>query len=346
MIHRKVLEDRGPLSIVMVLKGLLLLVAVIVIGTMGYMIIEKWGITDAFYMTVITITTVGYREIREVSEQGRIFTIILIFMGMGILAYTLGMVAQTMVEFQLSSIFGRRKMGSEIKKLKNHYIVCGYGRIGKIISQELMLNRIHLIVIDNNPELKRTLEQNEMPYIIDDATNEDVLIEAGIERAKGLVSAVPSDSDNLFITMTARGLNRELYIISRAEEEHSRKKIIRGGANHVALPHHIGGQKMAHMLIKPAVTQFLESTVNYKGIEVQMEELLVAEGSALDGVTLEKSGIRQKMNVIIVAIRKKSGEMFFNPFSHSRIETGDILIALGPMDDLRKLAGIAAGIGA
>lgn len=320
-----------------------MLIGILVLGTAGYMLIERWELLDAIYMTVITITTVGFKEVRDVSEAGRIFTLIIIFTGMGIMAYTLGMVAQVMVEFQVRSIFGRRKLGSKIKLLKNHYIICGYGRIGRIIAQELKENGIPLLVIDNDPESKQALDIHEIPYIIDDATSEDILIEAGIERAKGLVAVVLSDADNLFITITARGLNPELFILARTDEDHARRKLLRAGANRVVMPYRIGGQKMAHTIIRPAVTEFLEFTVDDQGIELKMEELLVGEKSRLDGVTLADSGIRQEMNIIIVAIRKKDGEMKFNPSSESRIEIGDTLIALGHSNELRRLSSILSG---
>ncbi|MCP4681142.1 MAG: potassium channel family protein, partial [Desulfobacterales bacterium] len=198
------------------IRGLVLLLGVLAAATMGYMIIEGWRFLDALYMTVITITTVGYGEIRAVSEPGRVFTIFVIFLGMGIMAYTVGMVAQVMIELQISSILGRRKLGSRIKSIKNHYIICGYGRIGRIIAQELKSSKANLIVIDDNPDMKHDLERHEIAYIIDNATDEDVLVEAHIERAKGLVAVVSSDADNLFITMTARGLNKELHILARA----------------------------------------------------------------------------------------------------------------------------------
>jgi voltage-gated potassium channel len=316
---------------------------VLLLGTMGYAIIEGWQILDAIYMTVITITTVGFGEVRAVSPAGRVFTIALICMGMGIIAYTLGMVAQVMVEFQVRSILGRRKLGIKIKSIKNHYILCGYGRIGRIISQELKASRIPLLVIDSNPDAKQGLEQQDIPYIIDDATSEDVLIEAGIERAKGLISVVLSDADNLFITMTARGLNPELFILSRADEEQTHKKLLRAGANRVVLPYLIGGQKMAQTITKPAVTDFLELTVSDKNIELELGEVLVKDRSRLKGVTLADSGIRQEMNVIIVAIRKENGKMAFNPSSGTRIEIGDTLIALGPDNDLKKLSAILSG---
>ncbi|MFV9646731.1 MAG: potassium channel family protein [Desulfobacterales bacterium] len=326
-----------------IIRALILLGLVLLIGTAGYAVIEGWKILDAIYMTVITITTVGYGEVRAVSPTGRVFTIALICMGMGIIAYTLGMVAQVMVELQVRSIFGRKKLGLKIKSIKNHYVLCGYGRIGRIISQELKASRIPLLVIDSNPDSKQGLEQQDIPYIIDDATSEDVLIEAGIERAKGLISVVLSDADNLFITMTARGLNPGLFILARAEEEKSHKKLLRAGANRVVLPYLIGGQKMAHTITKPAVADFLELTVHDKSIELEMGEVLVKDRSRLKGVTLADSGIRQEMNVIIVAIRKENGEMAFNPSSETRIETGDTLIALGPDNDLKKLSAILSG---
>ena len=326
-----------------IFRGLFMLVMVLAFGTAGYMVIERWRLLDALYMTVITITTVGYGEVRTVSDSGRIFTILLIFSGMGIMAYTLGMVAQAIVELQLGSILGRRKLGLKIKSIKNHYIICGFGRIGRIISQELKSKRIPLLLIDSSPGFGETLASQEIPYIIGDASSEEILMEAGIERAKGLVTVVTSDADNLFITMTARGLNPDLFILSRAEDEQTQKKLLRAGANRVVLPYLIGGQKKAHTITKPAVTDFLEVTVHEKGIELKMEELLVGERSALNGVRLMDSGIRQEMNVMIIAVRKKSGEMAFNPSSQTRIEKGDTLIALGHISDLQRLAGILAG---
>jgi voltage-gated potassium channel len=320
-----------------------MLLFILFIGTMGYMIVEQWHFLDALYMTVITITTVGYGEVSTVSESGRIFTVVLIFMGIGIMAYILGMGAQVMIDFQLRSILGRRKLGSKIKTLKNHYIICGFGRIGSIIVQELMAKKIPIIVIDDSADAKAVLEPQAIPFILDDATSEDVLMEAGIERARGLVSVVSSDADNLFITMTARGLNPDLFILSRADEEHAQKKLMRAGANRVVLPYLIGGQKMAHTITKPTVTDFLELTVHDKNIELEIEELPVGERSRLKGFTLEGSRIRQEMNVIIVAIRKKDGEMKFNPSSRSVIESGDILIALGYGGELKRLSSILSG---
>ena len=323
-----------------VIRGLLMLVGIMCVGTIGYMVIERWGFLESLYMTIITITTVGFEELRPLSNHGRIFTMFLIFSGVGIIAYTLGRIAQAMVEFQIMSILGRRKLGLKIKSLKDHYIICGYGKVGKVVANELRSKNIPFLVIEKDPEMKEMLEKNGHPYIIADATLEDVLIEAGIERAKGIVALLSSDADNLFITMTAKTLNPDLFILSRAEEEHTYNKLIRVGANRVVMPHVIGGQKLANIIIKPAVAEFLELTVHNREIELEMEEIMVEKGSPMTGLTLEKSGIRQQTNVIIVAIRKKAGRMIFNPSSITRIEEGDILIALGQREGLKRLEGL------
>jgi voltage-gated potassium channel len=333
----------SPIGPERIIKGFVILLIILLIGTLGYMIIEKWPVLDALYMTVITITTVGFREVYDVSKSGRIFTIVIIFLGMGIMAYLVGMVAQAMVEFQVRSIIGRRKLGLKMRKLNNHYIICGFGRIGKIICRELKANKIPMVVIDNASDTRQILEEEQIPYINDDATVEDVLIEAGVERAKGLISVVASDADNLFITMTARGLNPKLFILARADEEHTEKKLIRAGANRVVMPYFIGGHKMAQTIIKPAVTDFLEFTIDNRDMDLEMGELVVSEKSSLNGVTLVDSKIRQEMDIIIVAVRKKDGEMRFNPSSQTRIESGDILISLGKSGDLKKLAKSLSG---
>ncbi len=323
-----------------IVRGLLMLLGIICVGTIGYMTIEKWDLLSSVYMTVITITTVGYRELFPLSNTGKIFTMFLIFTGVGIIAYTLGMVAQAMIELKIMSILGRKKLGLKIKSLKKHYILCGYGKIGRVVANELKAKNVPLLVIEKDPELRETLERDGHPYIIADATIEDNLLEAGIERAKGIIALLSSDADNLFVTMTAKTLNPDLFVLSRAEEEHTYNKLLRVGADRVVMPHIIGGQKLANLITRPAVAEFLELTVHNKEIELEIEELMVEKGSPLNGLTLEESGIRQKTNVIIVAIRKKGGQMIFNPSSMTRIEEGDILIALGQREGLKRLAAL------
>jgi voltage-gated potassium channel len=333
-------RDTSPIALGRLLKGSIFLLIILVVGTLGYMVIEKWSFLDALYMTVITISTVGYREVGIPSDAGKIFTIFVIFSGIGILFYFLGSIAQAMVELHVRALIGRRKLGLRMRSISDHYIVCGFGRLGKIISRELKGNHIPLIVIDNHPDIVQSLEHENIPYIIGDATNEEVLLEAGIERAKGLISVVASDADNVFITMSARVLNPNLFILCRAEEEQTERKLLRAGANRVVMPYSIGAHKMAHTIIKPAVSDFLELTVHNRRIGLEMGEVEVSEKSRLNGLTLLNSGIRQDMDVIIIAVRKKEGEMKFNPSSKTRIEAGDTLIALGKSEDLTKLAKV------
>ena len=335
-------ETMSSIGMKKVARGFFILAVILSIGTFGYMLLEKWKFFDALYMTVITITTVGFREVRDVSGAGRLFTIFIIFSGMGIIAYILGITAQAMVDFQVRSLIGRTKLGLKMRSIKDHYIVCGFGRIGKIISLELKANKIPLVVIDSRPEVRFVLENEDIPFIIDDATSEDILIEAGIERAKGLISVVASDADNLFITMSARGLVPSLFVLARAAEEQTEKKLLRAGANKVVMPYLIGGQKMAQSITKPAVTDFLEFTVHNRDMGLKMVELEVGEQSRLNDLTLVESGIRQDMDVMIVAIRTREGEMKFNPSSQTRILAGDTLIALGKSDDLEKFEKILA----
>lgn len=336
-------DKEHPVSLSRIIKGITILIIILFTGTVGYMTLERWSFLDSLYMTIITITTVGFGEVRAISGEGRLFTIFIIFMGMGIIAYIVGMTAQAMVELQVRSIIGRRKLGLKIKQIKDHYVVCGFGRIGKIICRELKAKNIPMVVIDNAPETRPILEEEGLPFIHDDATNEDVIIEAGVERAKGLVSVVASDADNLFITMTARGLNPDAYILARADQEKTEKKLLRAGANRVVMPYLIGGQQMAQFITKPVVTDFLEFTVHNKDMDLEMEELSVSENSPFNGVTLIDSGIRRDMDVIFVAIRKKEGEMTFNPSSETCIEAGDTLISLGKRADLERLEALLSG---
>ena len=336
-------DKKKPLNLAKIIKGFTILAIILLIGTIGYVLIEGWTVLDSLYMTIITITTVGFGEVRSVSDEGRLFTIFIIFSGMGIIAYIVGMAAQAMVDFQVRSIIGRRKLGLKMKSIKDHYVICGFGRIGKIICRELKAKNIPLVVIDNAPEMRSILEAEGIPFIHDDATSEDVIIEAGVMRAKGVITVVASDADNLFITMTARGLNPRAYILARADEEKTEKKLMRAGADRVVMPYLIGGQQMAQFITKPTVTDFLEFTVHNKEMDLEIEELSVSDRSRLKGVTLIDSGIRRDMDVILVAIRKKGGEMKFNPSSGTRIDAGDTLISLGKRADLEKLTMILSG---
>ena len=319
------------------LFSILMLLVVVLFGIFGYTWIEGWNLLDSLYMTIITLSTVGYGEVREIGPGGRVFTVLLIVFGLFTITYIVGLVAETLVAGEIRSVLGRRKVSKKIKSLRDHYIICGYGRIGSIICKGLTRKAIPLMVIEKDEHVQEELEQDEILYLQGDATHEETLLEAGIEKAKGLVSVVSSDAENVYICLTARGLNPRLYILSRAEDEASERKLLRAGANKVILPYILGGRRMVQAIIRPTVSDFLESAVHDQSFELAIEEITVGEDSRLANQSLVDSGIRQEMDVIIIGIKQKAGTMIFNPSSKSKINRGDTLIAMGRNKDLEKL---------
>jgi voltage-gated potassium channel len=313
-----------------------LLVALLVLGSLGFVWLEGWNFFDALYMTVTTLTTVGYGEIHPLDRIGRTYNMVLILAGMGVLFYILGSLARVLVEGELHAVLGRRKLIKHIKRLKNHYLICGFGRIGEVIARHLQDRGLSLIVIENDPALLAHLEASGYYFISGDATREEVLLEAGIERAKGLVSVVSTDADNVYVVLTARSLNPNLFIVARAEEFGSEQKMLRAGADKVESPYQMGGQKMAQTIMRPTVVTFMELAMK-DGVEWTMEEIVVGQDSPLQGVPLADSGIRQKLNLILVAIKRADGEMLFNPSHETPILAGDTLIALGLRKNLDAL---------
>jgi len=316
-----------------------LIVFIVSIGTIGYIVIEGWNFLDSLFMTITTLTTVGYREVRELSSSGRWFTIILIIGGVGTMLYALSTGAKFILEGEIQELVGRRRLEKKIRELKDHYIVCGYGRMGRIIAKELKSERVKLVVIEKNPVV---LENDEAFVIEGDATQDKILKEAGIERAKGLISVLPTDAENLYVVLSAKGLNPDLFIVARAGEEGSEQKLLRAGADRVISPYHIGGLRIAHTVIKPAVVDFIELATKSGNIDLQMEEIPIPEGSGLTGLTLDQCGIGRDLGVIIVAIKKPAGDMQFNPTFRTLVEPGDTLIALGEVSRLKALEGMVA----
>jgi voltage-gated potassium channel len=319
------------------LFSILMFLVVVLFGIFGYTWIEGWDLLDSLYMTIITLSTVGYGEVREIGPGGRIFTVLLIVFGLFTITYIVGLVAETLVAGEIRSVLGRRKVSKKIKSLRDHYIICGYGRIGSIICKELTRKAIPLMVIEKDERVQEQLEEDKILYLDGDATQEETLLEAGIEKAKGLVSVVSSDAENVYICLTARGLNPRLYILSRAEDEASERKLLRAGANKVILPYILGGRRMVQAIIRPTVSDFLESAVHDQSFELAIEEITVGEDSRLVNQSLVDSGIRQEMDVIIIGIKQKAGTMIFNPSSQTEIQPDDILIAMGRNKDLETL---------
>jgi voltage-gated potassium channel len=314
-----------------------LLISVIAGGTIGFEILEGWGFIDALYMTVITIATVGYQELHPLGESGRIFNMVLIFVGLGTTTYVAASVVQFMVEGRIREIMGRRRLDRKIDRLNHHYIICGYGRIGRMLCQTLRQKPVRLVVIEKSPDLIPALEKDEVLYIQGDATNEDVLKRACIERAQGLVAVLATDTDNVFLVLTARQLAPQLMIIARASREESMNKLRAAGANIVESPYELGALRLAQRIMRPAVTSFLEFAFSQSRKDIQLEQLVVSEASPLAHASLKDSGIRQNYNLIIIAINKPDGAMLFNPSFESVIIPGDTVIAVGEVENLDKL---------
>jgi voltage-gated potassium channel len=319
-----------------IIIGLGCLIAILLIGSYGYVFLEGWDFFDGLYMTVTTLTTVGYGEVHPLSKTGRAFTILLIFLGVGFMLYVVTALAQVVVEGQIQDIFGRRRVEREIRNLKDHYIICGFGRIGEVISRELSHNNIPIVIVDNLPQNTPMLERSGYLHVIGNATQEEVLWSAGIERARGLVSVVSSDADNVYIVLTARSMNPDLAIVSRAGEPGSEQKLRRAGANEVISPYELGGQRMAQTILRPTVVDFMDVALG-EGIDLSLEEIPVGGASDIIGKPLKDSGIRQHLDLIIVAIKRSDGAMIFNPQPDALILQGDTLIALGSKVNLDKL---------
>ncbi len=310
---------------------------ILVLGSAGYMIIEKWNFIDSVYMTVITLTTVGFGEVHKMGYMGRIFTMILLFTGAGLFVYVVGIIMNFIIEGEMQSILGRKKLDKRINRMKDHFIVCGYGRIGRILCKQLKTKSSDIVVLDKDEDIIPALEKDNMHYITGDTNDETVLIKAGIKKAKYLIAALERDADNVFLVLTARQLNPELKIMARAENKSVQKKLFAAGANWVELPYTTGAAFMGHRLLRPSVSNFLElilSDDQEKAIHI--EESPVSSNSELVNIMLKDSGIRQKYNIIITAIKKNTGKMIFNPSFETFLEPGDIVIALGRQKDMEK----------
>ena len=320
--------------------SILLLTAIIAFGTFGYAIFEDMPLFDAFYMTIITISTVGFSEIRPLTVVGRSITLVIIVLGISAGTYTIGVIVRWFVEGELRKIFGRRKLQKKMADLKNHFIVCGFGRIGRIICQELFEDNIDFVVIEQNASVIEDIAAEKYLFLEMDATSEEALVAAGILRAKGLVTAVNSDANNVFITLTAIGLRPDIFVLARASEEKNEAKLKRAGATKVISPYMIGARRMAHVLKRPTVVDFIDIATMGNRLGLIMEEALIDSKSRFVGKNLIDSRLRQEFGVIIVAIKKLSGEMIFNPMPLETLEAGDVIVLIGKKDDLKRMSEI------
>jgi voltage-gated potassium channel len=317
----------------------LALALVILAGTAGFHFIEGWPWFDGVYMVVTTLTTIGYQETHPLSHAGRVFNVGVIVAGVSLVFLAIGALTQALLEFELLSFFGRRKMEREIGRLTDHYIICGAGRVGRSAARELARRPAPFVIIEAN-EAKAALYSQQWLVLVGDSTKEQTLREAHIEQARGLVAATTTDATNLYIILTARALNPKLKIIARASEEDAEKHLLTAGADSIVSPYSFAGQRIAQTFLRPHVVSFLDTATTHLGMDLEIGEISVGPDSSFAGKTIETSRIRQDRGVIVLAIKRGQG-MRFNPAPDDRIEVGDFLIAMGEPAQLRQLEQMA-----
>jgi len=314
----------------------IILILVVFGGTFGYMIVEGWNFSDSLYMTIITVTTTGYEEVHPLTEKGQNFTIILVILSFATVIYIGGTGIQILIE---SKIFRRRRMQKKIDNLSNHYIVCGFGRMGSHICNELKQAKVPFLVIDNNPEKTARLEETGYLYDDGDATSDVTLRRVGVNNAKGLVAVLSSDAENVFTTLSAKSLNPNIFVVARAIEYDTESKLLKAGADRVVKPYELGGVRMAEILLRPGVLDFIDVVAGNKQVDLQIEEITVRKGSAMNKKTLAELPLRTELNIIIVAIQNEEKGIFvYNPKSDTVVDEGNKLIAIGERDNLTKLS--------
>ena len=323
-----------------VTRGVILLVGVVVVGTVGFMFLEGFPMLDALYMTIITISTVGYGEVRMLHTDGHIFVIVLILTGIMVVGYTLTSLGRVVVEGSLQRIVGRKRMLREIGQMRGHIIVCGYGRVGRTICEELLTEKVPFVIIDRDPERAEVLTNKNFKVVVGDATEDEVLTQAGVLNARGLVAVASRDVDNLYITLSAREMcaheNPGLLIVSRASSVRDLRKIRSVGADQVISPYNIGGVRIAQALLRPATYQVMDLLSNSGEMELNLEDISVRDDSSVAGRALRDTNIRQDFNLIIIGVKKPEGDLVFNPGPEYVLETGDELITLGSRDQLDR----------
>jgi voltage-gated potassium channel len=318
-----------------------LLVSVVVVGTAGYVIIEGWNPWDAFYMTITTVSTVGYREIHELSRAGQVFTSVLIVVGVGTAFYTFSLLIAALVDGSLHRRLGERRRARMLDDLTDHFILCGYGRIGRIIAEAFDRERVPYVVIDRDPELVHAVLEKGGLGVAADASREEVLRRVGIERARGLIAALGSDAENVYTILSARGLRPELFIVGRADSDDAGRKLLRAGASRVIAPYKIGAVQIAQTAIRPAVVDFVELATSSENLELAMEQVRIGEGSSLAARTIVEANLRQRFGVIVVGIQRTDGRMEFNPPPDATMRSGDQLVVLGRPESLKELEAAA-----
>jgi len=321
---------------------LLTILVTLVIGTVGFIVVDNYPPFDAFYMTLITMTTVGYGETHPLSHAGRIFNSFLIIFGVTTIFIAIGAMTQTIIEREFGEAIGQRRNKRMIDKLKDHYIICGFGRVGRGAAAELQHANVPFVVVDNNPDRVEKAMLAGMLAVAADSTRDETLRLVGIDRARGLVSALATDADNLFVLLSAKGLNPQIYVAARAAEEGAEAKMRRAGADAVFAPYSITGHRLAQALLRPHVVQFLDFTTKDIGMDIAIEQVRVSEHSPMASHSIKEMQIGRDVGVIVMAIRKGDGRMMFNPGADTRVDAGDHLIVMGQQENLDTLESLLA----
>ena len=325
--------------------AILVVIVLLVLGTAGYMTIEGWSYLDSLYMTVITLTTVGYEVVKPLSHAGKVFTIVLALTGVttifAVVFWTVGNAIELAASHQMQHLFWRRKMEKIIKGVKDHYIICGYGRMGHAIAAEFRARHIPFVVVENNPEQLPKLIAEKALFVEGDATDEKILLAAGVEQAKGLISVAPTDADNTFIVLTAKGINPNIFTVARSIKVEDEPKLRRAGADRVISPYILGGKRMAWAVLRPTVVDFLESALYSESLELEISEITVTAQSEFANQTLRDSHIREKSGATVIAVKSKGGALTSSPSPDMKIREGDILISVGTPSQLEALLNMA-----
>ncbi len=318
------------------------LLALLVGGTLGYHFIEGWPLFDGLYMTVITLATIGYGEVQVLSQAGRAFTIVLIVFGVAFFGFLLSTLTQALIESEIANTLGRRRVFRDISQLKNHFILCGAGKVGLRIIDEIKKKGEEFVIIERDEQVAERLLTAGHLVLLGDATDEAVLEGARVATARALITAASSDPENVYIALTARGMNPELYIVARASDIAAERQLMRAGANKVVSPALIASHRMAQAALSPAVADFIELTTMTESLDLHFDQIRIAAGSSLDGQKIKEANIRSEYDVMLVAITPAQGAMIFNPIGEQTLHAGDMLIAIGNRAGLSQLAQVAA----
>jgi voltage-gated potassium channel len=321
--------------------GVLLVLLVAAVGTLGYVVIEGWSVWDAAFMTIISVTTVGYGYVHPLSRAGEMWTALVLLAGVATLFYTAFVLMAQVVDGGLQRGFEQRRFRRMIDQLSNHFIICGYGRIGSTIAEEFRRHGVPFVVVDRDPDKVHAIIGAGGVAVAADASREEVLNKVGLARARGLIAAVSTDAENVYTVLTARVLRPDLFIIARVESDDAEPKLRRAGADRVISPYTLGAVQMAHTALRPAVVDFMRLATSSEHLELSAEQIGLAEGSTLDGQSLRAAELRQRFGVIVVAIQRKDGKMEFNPSPDAVLRGGDQLVLLGGVEHLRQLEAVA-----